>query len=288
MSKDLEDGKADGFEMEHLVPTAARECRICFEKGKTGRMFDLVAPCLCRGTSKYVHRTCLDQWRAQSASSFCRCHECHFKYRLQHDLQQGRWTKHRYRLYIARDCLFSVAAVLCILGVVAWSMYQLDSRRALVKLLIGTAADRPDLYCWGALVCSLALLGLAASCWQMYLWYMLGEPLSAIDWGSCCWCVPNGCECIECRHWTVWDFYMCTNLLESCMRSGAGLRSMRSDDLPILVVLLCIAVLIFATIGMFVGIYFATCLLYTSDAADEEDSVDLGGRRIIKKKKKKK
>src|SRR5665648_1248178 len=31
-----------------------------------------------------------------------------------------------------------------------------------------------------------------------------------------------------------------------------------------------------------------SCLLYTSDAADEEDSVDLGGRRIIKKKKKKK
>ena len=27
------------------------------------------------------------------------------------------------------------------------------------------------------------------------------------------------------------------------------------------------------------------CLLYTSDAADEEDSVELGGRRIIKKKK---
>ena len=30
------------------------------------------------------------------------------------------------------------------------------------------------------------------------------------------------------------------------------------------------------------------CLLYTSDAADEEDSVDLGGRRIIKQKKHKK
>src|SRR5674536_406565 len=33
------------------------------------------------------------------------------------------------------------------------------------------------------------------------------------------------------------------------------------------------------------GLY--SCLLYTSDAADEEDSVDLGGRRIITKKKKK-
>ena len=29
---------------------------------------------------------------------------------------------------------------------------------------------------------------------------------------------------------------------------------------------------------------FMTCLLYTSDAADERSSVDLGGRRIIKKK----
>ena len=29
-----------------------------------------------------------------------------------------------------------------------------------------------------------------------------------------------------------------------------------------------------------------TCLLYTSDAADERSSVDLGGSRIIKKKRK--
>ena len=29
---------------------------------------------------------------------------------------------------------------------------------------------------------------------------------------------------------------------------------------------------------------FTSCLLYTSDAADERSSVDLGGRRIIKKK----
>ena len=29
---------------------------------------------------------------------------------------------------------------------------------------------------------------------------------------------------------------------------------------------------------------YCSCLLYTSDAADERSSVDLGGRRIIKKK----
>mgnify|MGYP003381613032 CR=1 FL=1 len=41
--------------------------------------------------------------------------------------------------------------------------------------------------------------------------------------------------------------------------------------------------------GLFVSVFYAvvdpyTCLLYTSDAADERSSVDLGGRRILKKK----
>ena len=34
-------------------------------------------------------------------------------------------------------------------------------------------------------------------------------------------------------------------------------------------------------------LYVDACLLYTSDAADERSSVDLGGRRIIKKKNQK-
>ena len=37
--------------------------------------------------------------------------------------------------------------------------------------------------------------------------------------------------------------------------------------------------------GSFQDYLGKNCLLYTSDAADERSSVDLGGRRIIKKKK---
>ena len=37
--------------------------------------------------------------------------------------------------------------------------------------------------------------------------------------------------------------------------------------------------------GPVLSVAFSPCLLYTSDAADERSSVDLGGRRIIKKKK---
>ena len=39
---------------------------------------------------------------------------------------------------------------------------------------------------------------------------------------------------------------------------------------------------------MFGPVQCGGCLLYTSDAADERSSVDLGGRRIINKKTKKK
>ena len=38
--------------------------------------------------------------------------------------------------------------------------------------------------------------------------------------------------------------------------------------------------------GVCAGDDIKRCLLYTSDAADDRISVDLGGRRIIKKKKK--
>ena len=37
-----------------------------------------------------------------------------------------------------------------------------------------------------------------------------------------------------------------------------------------------------------VAVRVGVCLLYTSDAADERSSVDLGGRRTIKKKRRKK
>ena len=39
-----------------------------------------------------------------------------------------------------------------------------------------------------------------------------------------------------------------------------------------------------AAVGTLAAEMGSTCLLYTSDAADERSSVDLGGRRIIQKK----
>ena len=62
-------------------------------------------------------------------------------------------------------------------------------------------------------------------------------------------------------------------------RSSAHVRD--AMDLKRMMFLVVIAALPCIYMAM-----YNTCLLYTSDAADERSSVDLGGRRIIKKKKK--
>ena len=53
----------------------------------------------------------------------------------------------------------------------------------------------------------------------------------------------------------------------------------------IIFLILCGVVIIKCQSANFEGCEYICCLLYTSDAADERSSVDLGGRRIIKKKK---
>jgi hypothetical protein len=48
------------IDLEAGGPGEQIQCRICLETD--GR--DFIAPCKCKGTSKYVHRDCLDHWRA--------------------------------------------------------------------------------------------------------------------------------------------------------------------------------------------------------------------------------
>ena len=55
-----------------------QSCRICLEEDKT-----FISPCLCKGTMKYVHPVCLNQWRKHSLHPLS-CENCHFKYKIQY------------------------------------------------------------------------------------------------------------------------------------------------------------------------------------------------------------
>ena len=56
------------------------ECRICFENEGIGNPF--ISPCLCKGTSKYVHTSCLMTWRQlnRDGAAFKKCMECNKEY----------------------------------------------------------------------------------------------------------------------------------------------------------------------------------------------------------------
>ena len=60
-----------------LIQTSV--CRICLEEDSEDNM---IYPCRCQGTSKYVHKNCLNQWRLMSENpdALTTCSVCIFKY----------------------------------------------------------------------------------------------------------------------------------------------------------------------------------------------------------------
>lgn len=67
------------------IPMEENECRICFEEETAELPF--IWPCRCKGTSKYVHESCLERWRYENIDNpaFEICMECRYKYRFSHE-----------------------------------------------------------------------------------------------------------------------------------------------------------------------------------------------------------
>ncbi|CAJ1421687.1 unnamed protein product [Effrenium voratum] len=114
------------------------QCRFCLESGG-----ELIAPCLCSGHSKWVHRKCLDRWRADGRGprSFTHCPTCHFAYllalqraptELQRDLREKRRAVLRQaagHFFLAAVC---IQLFLCLFAVL---LRACDPSERLVALL---------------------------------------------------------------------------------------------------------------------------------------------------------
>ena len=55
-------------------------CRICLDDTFTDELF---TPCRCAGTSKYVHRSCLNKWRTEDLSNRNICEICLYEYKTE-------------------------------------------------------------------------------------------------------------------------------------------------------------------------------------------------------------
>ncbi|RAL44055.1 hypothetical protein DM860_018028 [Cuscuta australis] len=94
---------------------------------------DLIAPCHCKGTQKYVHRACLDNWRStKEGFAFAHCTECKAKFILRANVPPDRWwLRLKFQFLIARDhtlIFLVVQLIVAILGVLVYKFYGEELR----------------------------------------------------------------------------------------------------------------------------------------------------------------
>ncbi|CAI0442175.1 unnamed protein product [Linum tenue] len=112
-----------------LVNSDQPQCRICLDcEGD-----DLIAPCHCKGTQKYVHRSCLDNWRStKEGFAFAHCTECRALFVLRANVPPDRWwLRLKFQFLVARDHAFifiAVQLIVAILGVLVYRFYGEELR----------------------------------------------------------------------------------------------------------------------------------------------------------------
>jgi uncharacterized membrane protein YidH (DUF202 family) len=141
-----------------------KQCRICM---CTEDVNDLIAPCYCAGSMKYVHRSCIDEFRATNphGRAFTHCPQCQFEYKVVVQDEEVETNKRlwRFRKFVARDTLLvfiCIQAIIIGLGLlVRWhDLHAVYKVRDLFPDVI-SSHDKTSYYIWGALL-FFALLGI--------------------------------------------------------------------------------------------------------------------------------
>lgn len=99
-----------------------KSCRFCLES-EHSQGSPLIAPCLCKGSARYVHRECLNEWRVHclNPKAFVQCTTCSAAFRIQHN-GEGR-DRRSWKLRLAVDIcsflglrLLAFLASACVVG----------------------------------------------------------------------------------------------------------------------------------------------------------------------------
>lgn len=126
------------------------ECRICFEIRNQKNM---IAPCKCSGTSKWVHRQCIEKWIAEcdNIEAKLKCMECHNKYKYEIKGLTALFNQfNKYKLIISPAILPIIFLILIIVFVLGGDNKKMDKsfleiKKTLLKIFY---------WCW----CGILLL----------------------------------------------------------------------------------------------------------------------------------
>ncbi|XP_055611794.1 E3 ubiquitin-protein ligase MARCHF2 isoform X2 [Uranotaenia lowii] len=128
----------------HRDSTDSLACRICQSATE-----NLISPCRCKGSLRYVHRDCLEQWLSRSGLSYCEL--CLHRYQTYTTLRYGCleslcvWYRHPSNrgllisdalIYVVLSFICFVLTMICILVL---RFQQTDRGNTLQETLASTA-----------------------------------------------------------------------------------------------------------------------------------------------------
>lgn len=92
-------------------------CRICLDDDT---IQNLISPCRCNGTSKYVHYTCLEQWRVNNANpdAQVKCMECNAQYRIVNKYPMETFKVDYRKIFLFKTLLHPLFLILPTLGII--------------------------------------------------------------------------------------------------------------------------------------------------------------------------
>lgn len=104
-------------------------CRICYDDIDPEDE-DVIVPCKCSGSCRFVHRNCLDIWRSQNPNSdnFRRCNQCMFEYIMENPNPRGdeQDRREQYRNAIKKDNYISLVWTIAVLIVIVVLLIIID------------------------------------------------------------------------------------------------------------------------------------------------------------------
>lgn len=126
---------------------STKTCRICYiSDSKFGN--ELICPCNCSGSNKYIHRNCLDKWRKKyyQKENYYRCEVCLKKYKIGYLANEelvsfirfcyfniGKFNPYYFFLSQIPPLIFSISTLLfCNLK----SWYTIDSKSIHLSLIL--------------------------------------------------------------------------------------------------------------------------------------------------------
>lgn len=218
-------------------------CRICLEPASRN---EVIAPCACRGSQKWVHRKCLDTWRtSREDRAFSKCTECLTPYELiaaSNDSSKSYWSHLTFYLLCTRDVLLGLMCIFIGTLFFAYGVYLIDlsGNLTLIKTVHATGIPKLFYFICGLFVL-LAIVGMVGS-----LTYCCGNQTyhcaNACDGCNGIYCPlymtdsPGCCGCTACHDCTCCELGACAEMGEAA------------------VIIFFIGLVIFAIIGVFIGI----------------------------------